>query len=463
VPNPALSGKVIYIFDWERLDGSKTLIVGTLTHLYRFSPPSTFIVLNAVPFTTAEGDRWQSAIVNNKLYLVNGADPIQEYDGATLIPLAGDATMPTTARYISNIANHLVVAEVVETIGGAFRQRVRWSEIDNPAVWTPAFTNEANFIDIGELGDQIQNIAALGPLRLVVFKRTGIYLLTYVGLPFVFTVERVVTNEGLRHNYSVASNQDVIYFVGFRDIYAFNGSNLQPIGVNRIRDYLFGSMIPDNPRILYTHVHPLFPEIWFVFQGRDSTTYSSSFRRFNRAIIYNYELDAWTHRDYFPMSALGNYVLTTERTFDQITTPWNEAVGTWLDKRSLGSIILLGGDELGDMFCHGFCTGANDVVITGTLETGDKNLGTHTHPKRSNRLANGLRKLSIGDVFIEVGCRNNFDDAIAYMPAILLNGHPHIDYRVTANTLRFRWKTATEISLSDYSYFAQGAGDRIDG
>lgn len=339
--DPATSVAENFNFGYDiDIDGSRYLIVGTKKYLYLW-PHSGSIeeALNDTAFTGALTDRWQCAELNNKLYITNGVDKIQVFDGTTLTDLTGDA--PSAAKFAVNSVNHLFVANTYEGTD-YMERRVRWSDIDDPATWTPdPDNNEAGYVDMpSDIGSKIEAIGSLGPNGVAIYGNKAIYMANYIGGAPFYAFERKIIGEGLFAPYSLVGINDRHFFLGNKDFYVYNGgSDLQPLGANRVISYFFGDYDRTEPANIYGFAHPLYTEVWWVYVSKnDSTGF------FSKALTYNWQSDTWAVRNYFPFSMLVTALSTEQRQIQDVTTAIKDAVGTWRDKQGKGQWVLISGN-----------------------------------------------------------------------------------------------------------------------
>jgi len=334
-------------YDFELQNGTRVFLVGSNKHIYSYPRSGEFTQLNTTPFSATKWDRWQAAELSNQLFLVNGVDPIQVFDGVELKNLSSvaDSHIPEAARYVENLVSHLTLAYTTES-NTVYRQRVRWSKIDNPLVWEPSAgdNNEAGYFDFPQDLGVITGVRNLGPNAAIVYGTKQIYQMSYIGLPYVFSFERRVPDEGLFAPYSLASVNDTHFFLGSRDFYMFSGS-LKALGFDRVIGTFWGEFDKRNSNAVYSFVHPYFNEVWWVYKSRNEPDLD-----FSKALIYNWQTDTWSTRGNttaFKFTFLSIYMDSSSRTIAEATNTIQEAKGTFREKESAGNLTVVGG------FAHG--------------------------------------------------------------------------------------------------------------
>lgn len=116
-------------------------------------------------------DTWFTQ-ANNKVYILNGTDNVQSYDGTTLTDL-GNTTYPK-GKYAAFWKNYMFVCGDGVLDGTTYNSRVWFSNLGDP----DSFTTGTDYFDVNKSdGQDITGIASLGEF-LVIFKRKSIYIMS---------------------------------------------------------------------------------------------------------------------------------------------------------------------------------------------------------------------------------------------------------------------------------------------
>jgi hypothetical protein len=136
----------------------------------------------AIDFTTlagpsvTSGDRMYGQTTNSKFYGVSGTSPSFVYDGTTASNLAsnvnGSAGNYPIAKYTCHWNNFAWTASSTEG-GTAYKNRVRWSRIDDPETW---FDFDYVDVNVGERGDELSGLVPFAD-RLLIFKTNSVHAL----------------------------------------------------------------------------------------------------------------------------------------------------------------------------------------------------------------------------------------------------------------------------------------------
>ena len=126
--------------------------------------------------SVANGDRMYGQTTNSKFYGVSGTNSSFVYDGTTASNLAtnlnGSSGNYPIAKYTCHWNNFAWTASSTEG-GTAYKNRVRWSKVNDPESW-----NEFDYVDVnvGERGDELSAILPFAD-RLLIFKTNSIHAL----------------------------------------------------------------------------------------------------------------------------------------------------------------------------------------------------------------------------------------------------------------------------------------------
>lgn len=418
----------------------QSLVLGTKTNLFYTQAPAGGVTkINnpysaGNPYSMGNNKRWQVASLGDNIFLVVDANIFiminTSFLASKVHDIASDSQTPTAPTFILNCANHLVVNSPQESLC-----RVRWSDINNPGVWTPSPTVEAGFIDVDE--GAITAMGNLGPQQFLVYTDHSIYIYTYVGYPLYFSKFRVVDDIGCASPYSLVTKNDIHYFLGRDGFYSYNGVG-QPkkIGYKRVDNYILNSIaygasvqVQANSPLMWGFAHSTNPEIWWQFRAEDGSG--------NKAIVYNYLDDTWFLVSPFNIGAL---------TGAQLAIP-QVVVGIY------------GGDLSNNIIALDSGSTQFGVTLTGVIETGD--LAGRYKNSRLSRANFGVIPSPLGlNVQTQIADFTNPGDAVNYAAAVTLDDDSRQDEFHTNKLFSLKLQTPSNISVTDFSLWMQPAGER---
>ena len=159
---------------------------------------------------------------------------------------------------------------------------IRWSDQENPFVWTPAATNQAGSVRLSHGSEIITAIQARQ--EIVTFTDSAIYSLQYLGPPAVWGTQLLGDNISIAGPSAVALASGVVYWMGVDKFYAYDG-RVQTLNCD-IRRYIFSDLNKDQEQQIFAGTNEGFNEVWWFYCSAGSTVV-------NKYVIYNYLEKVW--------------------------------------------------------------------------------------------------------------------------------------------------------------------------
>jgi hypothetical protein len=159
---------------------------------------------------------------------------------------------------------------------------IRWSDQENPFVWTPAITNQAGSIRLSH-GSEIITVLQ-SRQEIVVLTDQAIYSLQYLGPPFVWKTELLGDNISVAGPNAVVLASGVTYWMGIDKFYLYDG-RVQTLSCD-LRRYVFQDLNTSQRQQIYGSTSEAFNEIWWFYCSLNSTTC-------DRYVVYNYLEKTW--------------------------------------------------------------------------------------------------------------------------------------------------------------------------
>lgn len=308
-----MSGKPRGIITWRDNVGSRWASVGTHTKLYAVTQlndvvditPSGFVpgnenatsydgfsagnygtsfygtsrpdVGSVTPATTWTMDTWGE-------YLV----ACSNYDGK-IYQWELDATTPTPAAPVTNAPTGNVGVLVTNersmmALGaGGNPRKIQWSDLEDNTVWTPSSTNNAGSIILQTGGKIITGKRVRG--QNLILTDMDAHIVTYTGLPFVYTSEYAGRACGLAGPNAVAVQDNFAVWMGPRGFFMYDGYvKSVPCEVS---DYVFSDINQAQISKVYAVNNSQFNEVWWFYP-------SSSSMENDRYVVWDYAQNYWT-------------------------------------------------------------------------------------------------------------------------------------------------------------------------
>jgi hypothetical protein len=183
-------------------------------------------------FTPTAPPSWQATVVNDEFLFTNLQDGLFSWDGVSGSAISLSAS-PVDAPHAAAIqadsaTGRPIVGSTIEA-SEPFPIRVRWPRLGTNDDWDEMPGSEAGYQDITSAPDEVLRILPLGSYN-VVYKRQSIHILTYIGLPFVYSRQQVVSHLGLVGPLAVADLGDIHVLLTTEGFKIFNGSGLKAFG-----------------------------------------------------------------------------------------------------------------------------------------------------------------------------------------------------------------------------------------
>lgn len=237
--------------------------------------------------------RWSFAQFGTRLLASNNSSQIQGWVLGTSTAFSNLSTDAPLATYITVVKDFVVAANIGN---GLYPNMLQWSDINNEVNWTSSLTSQADSQILPD-GGNINGIT--GGEFGIVFMERAIYRMSYIGSPFFFQFDNISRNLGCIAGGSVAQNGKVSYFLSPDGFYSCDGSNLTPIGVNKIDKFFFANADINNIQNISSVVDPLRKLVMWNYQTLTGRS----------IIIYNWSTGTWSKADtdssYLAVSASG--------------------------------------------------------------------------------------------------------------------------------------------------------------
>lgn len=241
-------GAVAYIDN----TGNITLFAGDKEKLYYLQPGLSAWVNASNPALPYDADAWRFSVFNGDVIAASRNHPPQ------FSPLLGAIHFdtlpgnPPYGRYIAVVKNAFVVLGDTydPNDNSSWDDRLQWCAAGNHKDWPIAGTTDAAEKQSGSVRlhgplGRIQGIASgLAAADAVVFQRFGAQRMSYSGPPTTFSILPVDSARGCAFPSSIVVQNGIAYYWSDDGIFAFNGQEGHPIGVNKIDRTVYADLSP---------------------------------------------------------------------------------------------------------------------------------------------------------------------------------------------------------------------------
>lgn len=307
-------------------------------------------------------------VTNNYVVNPSGAaspndDPMWYYNGTNwhafapiVVPgIAAIQKRVISARTILPFKRHLVMFDVIEQINGVnkhYPYRVRIAMDGSPVVYNAFYeptqlgSSGGDYLD-ASTQEGIRSVEYLKD-RLVVYFERSTWELVYTGNDFkAFEWNKLNTELGSEATFSTVPFDQVVLSIGSSGIHACNGSNVQRID-DSIPDYIFQFNNDTEGTARIQGIRDYKTEMVYWSVPLESKTPLSYFP--NTILVYNYKNNSWAENDDC-ITAFGYFEQTLDKTWADMTIPWNECNFPWDAYTSIAkSRLIIAGNQQGYVF-----------------------------------------------------------------------------------------------------------------
>lgn len=193
---------------------------------------------------------------------------------------------------------------------------VRWADQESDSDWTPGATDQAGSLNIESFGKLMCGKRLRGGTLL--WTDQDAHLATYIGLPFVYSIERIGENCGVISRGAAIVADTRAMWMGNRRFYAFDGV-LRELSCE-VHDGVFGDFNYSQQSKVTAHHEPQFSECWWFYPCAASTEN-------DRAVVYNYAENTWAMHEISRLSATPRGVFNNPIMADASGYLWDHEVG----------------------------------------------------------------------------------------------------------------------------------------
>jgi hypothetical protein len=188
---------------------------------------------------------------------------------------------------------------------------IRWSDQEDPLVWTPAITNQAGSIRLSH-GSEIIGVVQTRQEQ-IVFTDSSIYSLQYLGPPYVWGSQLLGDSLSIYGQNAATLASGIVYWMGVDKFYMYDG-RVQTLNCD-LRRYIFNDINPLQNLQVFASTNEGFNEVWWFYCSAGSNTV-------DRYVIYNYMEKVWYYgtmaRTAWLDSGLRNYPLAATYSYNLV-------------------------------------------------------------------------------------------------------------------------------------------------
>jgi hypothetical protein len=392
-----------------------------LAHIQALETSNITDITGAALQTVTHPWQWSSTLLNNIPCFNNGLDPPRYWAGDVGTPAADLPGWPagTVCKFLIAFKFHLFALDI-DGPSGHFESQFLWSDAaapgNVPSTWTASATNQAGDDVVADKPGPCMTAVALQD-TLLIFKRSSVYAVNFIGGNDIFTVKLLDGVRGALTRHSAVDIGGAILVVCDGDICVTDGVSWESVGntfdrssgqpVSTVRDYLFSQL----DQASYENLHCVYNQAHDEVEIRYPTTGNTYC---NEALVFNRRTGDWGIRslDETTCAAIGvvNDTAPDEswngdaQAWDADATFWNAA------NFSLATEQLVTGSNSADLTLE---DSGDAVTVAATLFRHDLAMGEPERLKMVRRV-HVRTNATPGTLFVRVGSRNSVTDSITY-------------------------------------------------
>jgi hypothetical protein len=210
---------------------------------------------------------------------------------------------------------------------------VQWSQSfglnEAPTTWQPTITNVANQLEVPLRGEAIDCFPAGGNFFICSFWDTVVFSpINYstTSAP-ILGVSLFTQGRGLLSGNCWALSDQLVYGVDARDIWVFDGTTFKGLGNQKIKNWFFDQLKPENYNNVFMRVNTQKNQLELYYPDNSSTTGIP-----NKMISYRFDLQVWNS----PRNV-------TNATFACESPVWTQSGSSWVPNNSSRTIVYVSG------------------------------------------------------------------------------------------------------------------------
>ena len=204
-----------------------------------------------------------------------------------------------TCQSHSGFKNHIIATNILRNFDGnpvdEIQDRmIKWStqhgHYAEPSTWDVTDKDQdAGEYELLDTPGPIVDAMPMGEVFMI-YKTDSIYMMSYIGTPYIFSFKALDPDTGIIAKGAVAEFPGGHFFTSFADCYVNNGQQVTPILTGKVRDEMFNNLNGDHYDRIFCVTQPHYNEIWVCYPTSDS-------EYCDRAMVWNYKDNTFTFRD----------------------------------------------------------------------------------------------------------------------------------------------------------------------
>jgi len=434
--------------------------------------PSQSTATSDEPYTANLTDkRWSVSDMNGLLVATNGADEPQMWPLNSGIPSVSNPFI-ALRNWPAPTYNTKVIRSFKTFLVG-----LNWNT-DNPQPNLVRWSTEASYgsapstwditdktLDAGayELSDTQGAIIDGRPLGdgFLIYKEDAIYLMSYVGVPYIFGFRLLSPTIGLLAKEALGEFEGGHFFIGNTDCYICNGQTVTPILPKKVRRAMFEDMEGTQYQKCFVAADYTRNEMLACYPSIGSD-------EVDRAMIWNWKDNTFSFRDLPDTASIGRGIIDIApgETWNANTNTWNTGIGGWGTRNfdSVAKYLVFADVTNTKLQRDSFGYKEDTVNMTSFVERTGYDLGDPKSVKYVSAVYPQMRVNGDNSVNIYVGKQMSTEEGINWEGPIAFNPNTQskVSCRVTGKYIgvKIESDTDTDWNLQGLAFEVQNRGGR---
>ena len=464
-------------------------IIGGLTKIYVHNGSAWTNITRQtsssdVNYSATAREGWTSTVIGGVLIMTNGVDDPQFWALSSGVPsvstkMADLSNWPASVECKSMRAfRSFLIALNVTKSGTKYNQVVKWSTEAAIQTLPSSWDETSATVDAGEyaLEDSKGQILDGLPLadKFMIYKEDSVYVMSYVGTPFIFAFRQLSPTIGLLSKNCVVEFEDKHFVWGNGDMYINDGMKLQSILPHKMRDHVFSNMNGDEHEKSFVVADYGNTEIYACYVSSSNTTNVQC----DKALVWNWVNNTFTERDLPELGFIGYGIegdplssaswSADTTTWTSNSKNWNTAGASAFTNTAGKSLVFVSPTDT-KLYRHDTGNQEDGSNMTSYIERTGLTLDEQgqNSPATVKKITSVWPKMSSSDanaVNVYVGSQMSAEESITWEGPYTFNpdSQSKVPVRVTGKYIGVKFESTGDQTwrLDGYSLYVKNAGNR---
>lgn len=209
-------------------------------------------------------------------------------------PLSTDVPIVATNQVVVSDVSRFVICMGCNPFGSSTfdPMLVRWSDQENPGVWTPLATNQSGEQRLSNGSYIVQ--ARKNRQEIVIWTDASVYSMQYLGPPYVWGFQLLMDNISIISPNAAITVNNVSYWMGVDKFYTYSGRvETLPCA---LRQYVFQDISLNQQEQVFAASNEGYNEVWWFYVSNEEVAAATQAGRppsIDKYVIYNYLERLW--------------------------------------------------------------------------------------------------------------------------------------------------------------------------